>query len=89
MRKAWIIIRGYWIKWGELQIGVALFTTHGPVESDKYPAQKVYDGMKKTFRYLSEYGEKRGVRLLLTNTRFRIADTVDKQIKNDTRDRRK
>ena len=37
--------------------------------------------MKKTFRYLSEYGEKRGVRLLLTNTRFRIADTVDKQIK--------
>lgn len=68
-------------KMGELQIGVALFTTHGTVESDKYPAQKVYDGMKKTFRYLSEYGEKRGVRLLLTNTRFRIADTVDKQIK--------
>ena len=68
-------------KMGELQIGVALFTTHGRVESDKYPAQKVYVGMKKTFRYLSEYGEKRGVRLLLTNTRFRIADTVDKQIK--------
>lgn len=76
-------------KMGELQIGVALFTTHGRVESDKYPAQKVYVGMKKTFRYLSEYGEKRGVRLLLTNTRFRIADTVDKQIKMIQRDRRK
>lgn len=34
---------------GELQIGVALFTTHGRVESDKYPAQKVYVGMKRPF----------------------------------------
>lgn len=68
-------------KMGALQIKIALFTTHGPVESDKYPDQRVYEKMKETFRYLSQYGEKKGVRLLLTNTRFRIADTVDEQMK--------
>lgn len=64
-----------------LQIKVALFTTQGPVESPRYPEQQVYDKMKKTFRYLSEYSKSKGVRLLLTNTRFRVADTVDKQMK--------
>lgn len=68
-------------KMGALQIKEALFTTHGPVESTRYPEQQVYDKMKETFRYLAQYAEDKGVRLLLTNTRFRIADTVDKQIK--------
>lgn len=40
-------------KMGALQIKKALFTTHGPVESDKYPDQRVYEKMKETFRYLS------------------------------------
>ena len=68
-------------KMSDLGIKTALLTTHASVESNAYPEQRVYEKMKETFSLLSEYSEEKGIRLLLTNTRFRIVDTVERQMK--------
>ena len=68
-------------KMSDLGIKTALLTTHASVESNAYPEQRVYEKMKETFSLLSEYSEEKGIRLLLTNTRFRVVDTVERQMK--------
>lgn len=65
-------------KMGKLGLKKALFTTQPSIEV-RYPDVKVYEQMKKTFGLLSEYAEERGVKILLTNTRFRLMSNVAQQ----------
>lgn len=65
-------------KMGKLGLNIALFTTQPSIEVG-YSDTKVYNQMKKTFGLLSEYAEERGVKILLTNTRFRVMSNVAQQ----------
>lgn len=65
-------------KMGDLNLKYALFTTQPSVEAH-YSEQRVYDKMKETFAILTNYAKKKDVRILLTNTRFRIAGSVAQQ----------
>lgn len=65
-------------KMGHLGLKRALFTTQPPVEAN-YTEQQVYEGMKKTFSLLTDYAKKFNIKILLTNTRFRVAGTVEQQ----------
>lgn len=65
-------------KMGHLGLKRALFTTQAPIEAN-YSEQRIYNKMKESFKILSEYAGQRQIKILLTNTRFRIAADVKQQ----------